>query len=175
MDAVRGAPAMRRGIGEWIDDLQLLDNRAGPAVRDDERQRIVMLRTHVDEMNIESIALGDELRQGVQPGLALAPVVLGRPIAREGLTRGELPALRSVRDCLPFGELGRLDAPVQSGKVRLWHIHLKRTNCIYLLAASLCSTGLGHGVLLLSSFTFLVWYCSCAGWCGCQLRPKVFW
>jgi hypothetical protein len=32
-------------------------------VRDDERQRILMLRTHVNEMNVESIDLGDELRQ----------------------------------------------------------------------------------------------------------------
>jgi hypothetical protein len=33
----------------------------------------------MDEMDVESIDLGDELRQGVKPGLALAPVVLGRP------------------------------------------------------------------------------------------------
>jgi hypothetical protein len=45
----------------------------------------VMFRTHVDEMNVESIDLGDELRQALQPRLALAPVVLGRPVPREGL------------------------------------------------------------------------------------------
>ena len=67
--------AMRRGIGEGIDNLQLLDDLAGPAVRDDEGQRIVMFRTHVDEVNVESIDFGDELRQCVQPGLALTPVV----------------------------------------------------------------------------------------------------
>jgi hypothetical protein len=28
------------GLVEWIDNLQLLDNRAGPAVRDDERNAL---------------------------------------------------------------------------------------------------------------------------------------
>ena len=43
---------MGRGIGERIDDLQLLNDRAGSTVRDDERQRIFMLRTHVNEMDV---------------------------------------------------------------------------------------------------------------------------
>ncbi len=54
-----------------------------------------MLRTHMDEMNVEPIDLGDELRQGVQPRLALAPVVICRPIVRELLSRRELHALRA--------------------------------------------------------------------------------
>jgi len=32
--------------------LQLLDNRARPPVRDDERQGIIMLRTNMNEMNV---------------------------------------------------------------------------------------------------------------------------
>jgi hypothetical protein len=43
---------MCRGIGQGIDDLQLLDDRAGPSVRDDERQRIFMLRPNVNEMDV---------------------------------------------------------------------------------------------------------------------------
>ena len=62
MESVRCARVMCRGIGEWIDDLQLLDDRAGPSVCDDERQRIFMFRTNVNEMNVETIDLGDELR-----------------------------------------------------------------------------------------------------------------
>ena len=63
MERVRCAPAMRRRIGQRIDDLHLLDDRAGPAVRDDHRQRIFMLRAHVNEMNVEPVDLGDEVRQ----------------------------------------------------------------------------------------------------------------
>jgi hypothetical protein len=53
---------MGRWIRQWIDDLQRLDDRAGPAVRDDERQRIGMFRTHVHAMHVEPIDLGDEVR-----------------------------------------------------------------------------------------------------------------
>ena len=53
---------MCRGISKWIDDLQLLDDRAGPTVCDDERQRVLMLRPNVNEMNVEPIDLGYELR-----------------------------------------------------------------------------------------------------------------
>src|SRR5439155_4573509 len=41
-------------------------------------------------MNVQSIDLGDELRQGVHFCLDLAPVILCRPIARERLDRREL-------------------------------------------------------------------------------------
>jgi hypothetical protein len=56
---------MCRGVRKRIDDLQLLDDRAGPSMRDDERQCIVMFRTNVNEMNIEPVDLGDEVRQRV--------------------------------------------------------------------------------------------------------------
>ena len=139
---------MCRGIGERIDNLHLLDDRAGPSVRDDERQRILMLRTNVNEMNVQPIDLGYELRQGVQPRLHLAPVVFRRPIAREFLNRRELHALRCIRDRFSFRPFRRLNAPAQFGEFRFWNIHMKRTNCIFvicLLPALLCSTGLGHG------------------------------
>ena len=60
MESVRCARTMGRGIGEWINNLQLLDDRAGPAVRDDERQGIIMVRADVNEMNVEPVDLGDE-------------------------------------------------------------------------------------------------------------------
>src|SRR5215470_9479984 len=129
MESIRGARAVCRGIGEWIDDLQLLDDRAGPPVCDDERQRLLVLRANVNEVNIEPIDLGDELRESVQPRLALAPVVFGRPVARELLNRRELHALRRIRDRFPVRPPGRIDAPAQFGQFRFRNgIHLKRTN-----------------------------------------------
>ena len=137
MESVRCARAMCRGIGEWIDDLQLLDDRAGPSVRDDERQRIFMFRTNVNEMNVQPIDLGHELRQGVQFRLALAPIVICRPIAREFLHRRERHALRFIRDRFPVRPPCRVDAPAQFGKFRFRNIHLKRTNRIRQLLARL--------------------------------------
>src|SRR5262249_36489670 len=83
-----------------IDDLQLLDDRAGPAVVDDQRQRVFMLRANVNEVDVQPVDLGDELRQGVQCRLASAPVVPGRPVAREFLNHCERHALRLIRDGL---------------------------------------------------------------------------
>jgi hypothetical protein len=62
VEGVVGATAVRRGIRERLDDLQLLDDRARPAVIDDERQRVVMLRTNVNEVDVEAVDLGYELR-----------------------------------------------------------------------------------------------------------------
>ena len=57
-----------------------------------------MFRTDVDEVNVEPVDRGDELRQGVHFCLDLAPVILGCPIARERLSGRELHALRRIRD-----------------------------------------------------------------------------
>jgi hypothetical protein len=62
MEGVRCARAMCGGIRKSIDDLQLLDDRAGPSVIDDERQRVFMSRTNVNEVNVEPVDLGNELR-----------------------------------------------------------------------------------------------------------------
>ena len=146
---------MCRGIGQRIDDLQLFGDRTGPSVRNDERQRIFVFGADVNEMNVQSIDLSEEVRQGLQFCLALAPVVIGRPITRQRLHRRKLHALRSIRNGFPFRPLCRFDAPTQFGEFLFWKIHfLKRTNSICLLAASLCTSGLGHGVLLWNSFGF---------------------
>ena len=52
MERIGCAAVMRHGIGERIDDLELLDDRAGLAVGNNERQRIFMFRTNMNEMNI---------------------------------------------------------------------------------------------------------------------------
>ena len=109
---------MCRGVGEGIDDFQLLDDRARPPVRDDEWQRIFMLRTNVNEMNARPSILSDKIRQGAQSRFALVPVVLGRPIAREFLNRRELHASRLIRDRFPFRKPCRVDAPAQFGEIR---------------------------------------------------------
>ena len=73
---------MLGGIGERLDDLQHFDDRAGPAVREDHWQRVLLSRPDVDEMDVQSVDLGGELRQRVQVRLASAPVVAGGPVVR---------------------------------------------------------------------------------------------
>ena len=42
VERVLGAPAVRGRVGERADDLEQLDDRAGPAVRDDQRHRVLV-------------------------------------------------------------------------------------------------------------------------------------
>ena len=101
---------MRGRVGERADGLEQLDHRARPAVRHDQRQRVLVRRLHVDEVDVHPVDLGLELRQRVQPRLAPAPVVLRRPVAGELLDRRQLHALRSVRDELTAWQAGGCDA-----------------------------------------------------------------
>ena len=57
----------------------------------------------MDEVNVDPVDLGHEVGQGAQFRLALAPVVICRPVARERLDRRQLHALRMIFDELPVG------------------------------------------------------------------------
>jgi hypothetical protein len=97
-------------------------------VRDDNRQRILLFRTNVDEMNVEPIDLSDELRQSVQPRFYLAPVIAGRPVACELLHGRELHALRRVSHRFVLRPSGCLDTPFQIDELRFRRVHMKWTN-----------------------------------------------
>src|SRR4051794_12568781 len=137
MEGIRRAGAMCRGIGEWIDDLELLDNRAGPSVADEERQRLLMLGTDVNEMDIEPVDLGDEVGQILQSLLALAPVVVCRPVVRECLHGGELYALRQIIDGFLVGPACGSDASTQVLEVGLGGLDCERSqHCVGSLVRS---------------------------------------
>jgi hypothetical protein len=82
-------------------------------MRHDQRQRVLVLRAHVDEVDLDPVDLGRELRERVQPRLEPAEVVVGGPVARELLERRQLDALRPVRDQLLAGPARRGEAAVQ--------------------------------------------------------------
>ena len=79
---------MGRGIGQRTDDLQLLDDRARPSMRDDQRQGFRMGRADVNEVDIQPINFGDELGQAVELRLDLQPLLVGLPMAHELLQHG---------------------------------------------------------------------------------------
>jgi hypothetical protein len=85
MEGVVCAAAVRSWIGQGINDLHLLDHGAWPAMCHDHRQRVRMRGADVNEMNVEAVDLGDELRQGVEARFDLAPVVIGLPVTDEVL------------------------------------------------------------------------------------------
>jgi hypothetical protein len=97
-------------------------------VIDDERQRVSVLGTNVDEVNAEPVDLGDELGERVQRRLAPTPVVLGRPIASEFLNHRERHALRLIVDRLLLGPLRGRDASTEVVQGLVWNVDLERTN-----------------------------------------------
>ena len=125
---VRRAAAMRRGIGQRPDDLHLLDDRSGPSMRHEERQRILMLRADMNEMDVQSVDIGDEVRQGVELRLDLSPVVFRLPMLRELLDRRELHALRRIPHRLPVGPSRRLDASAQLDEIRFRNVDAEGTD-----------------------------------------------
>lgn len=107
--------AVRRGIGERLDELDLLEDGARPSVRDEERHRVGVARPDVDVVDAEPVDLRLELREGVQLRLGPPPVVPGAPVADELLEVREPRALRRVRHGFLLGPAGRRDAPPQVG------------------------------------------------------------
>ena len=67
----------------------------------------------MDEVDVQPVDLGLELRQRVQSCLAAAPVVLGRPVAREVLYRRQLHTLRAIVNQFPGRPARRIDAAAQ--------------------------------------------------------------
>ena len=62
IERILGATAVRGRVGERADGLEQLDDRARPAVRHDQRQRVLMPRLHMDEVDVQPVDLGRELR-----------------------------------------------------------------------------------------------------------------
>src|SRR5262249_30895308 len=119
---------VRGWVGERADDPEQLDDRAGPAVRDDQWQRVLVPRLHMDEVDGDPVDLRLELREGVQPRLNPPEVVLGVPVARERLQRYQLHALRPIVDELLAGPARRGDAAPQFGDLLLPDLDLKRAD-----------------------------------------------
>src|SRR5215211_3196207 len=88
VEGVLRAPAVGRRIGELTDDLDLLEDRARPPVGDDQRQRVLVPRADVEEVDVDPVDLGHELRPGVQLCLAFPPVVVRAPVPNELLQLG---------------------------------------------------------------------------------------
>ena len=85
-------------IGQRPDHLPELDDRPGPAVRQHERQRVRTRRADMQEMDVQAVDLGPELRERVEARLARTPVVARQPVVAQGLHVAERAALRPVVD-----------------------------------------------------------------------------
>lgn len=110
MEGVRGIAAVRSRIGQRSDDVEELDERARPAVGQDDRERWLLGRPHVKEVDVGAVDLGRELIEAVHARLARSPVVLVAPVRDEILEVAELGAVVPAR----AGELLREACPCEA-------------------------------------------------------------
>src|SRR5580698_4726759 len=89
-----------------------------------------MLRANMNEMNVETVDLGDELWKSVQPRFDFTPVVFLRPILRDFLHCVELDALRCIPNEFLLRPPSRSNASAQFGEIRFRDIHVKWANRI---------------------------------------------
>ncbi len=117
-------------VGERSDDLQLFDHRTGPAVRHDQGQRIFVLRTDMDEMNVQPVDFGDEVWDRVDTGLNLAPVIFRLPVLQYLLHGLEWNALGKIGDGLLLRQAGFRQAPAKVGERRFRNADVEGTDGI---------------------------------------------
>jgi hypothetical protein len=105
VERVGRVPA-RDGVGQRADDLAELDHRAGPAVRQDQRDRTGMRRADVDEADAEAVDLRPELRELVEPLTGGGEVVVLQPVPAQladPVQRGALRPAAGGRGLRPPG------------------------------------------------------------------------
>ena len=145
MEGILGAAAVRGRVRQRPDGVEQLDHGAGPAVGHDQRQRVLVRRPDVDEVDVHAIDLADELRQRVQARLDPPEVVLVQPVTRERLQRLQLDTLRPVGDELLARPTCRADACAQVVELLFGNVDVEGAD----LGGCLCR---GAHVDLLSSF-----------------------
>jgi hypothetical protein len=62
VERVLGGAAVLGRLGQRLDRIEQLDHGARPAVGHDQRQGVVVAGTHVDEVDVDAVDLGRELR-----------------------------------------------------------------------------------------------------------------
>src|SRR5258708_7099195 len=99
VEGVGGVPVVCNWVGERPDGLTELDDRAGPAVRHDQRERAGLRRPHAQETNAGTVDAGAELRKPVETGLTRPPALAPQPLPAQVTEVAEADALPPVRHC----------------------------------------------------------------------------
>ena len=93
VEGVGGLAAEAAGEGQLLDRLPELVVRARPAVGDDQRPLAAGLADHMQEVEVEVLDPGGELRKAVEVGHRRAPVVGAGPVVAEALQTGAVAAI----------------------------------------------------------------------------------
>ncbi len=91
--ALEASNQKREAMATHSSRVDELERRARPSVSQDERQRVRMARPDMNELDFRPVDRRDELGQGVEPRLQLAPVVAGGPVLHQLLQPCQLDTL----------------------------------------------------------------------------------
>jgi hypothetical protein len=76
----RSLAAEPLGVGEAVDHMQELDDRAGPAMRQNKRNVVPVSAALMQHVDILAVDAGDDLREAVDRCLLRAPVEAVEPV-----------------------------------------------------------------------------------------------
>ena len=93
VEGIRGIAAVGSGVGEERDEGEHLDERAGPAMGDEERQRRWPVAPRVDEVDAETVHAGPEVGERVHRALLTPPVESRAPVLDDVPEVGEAGAV----------------------------------------------------------------------------------
>ena len=99
VEGIRRGAAVRNGINQRFDHLRVLVDRTGPAVEQQQRQRIRVRRALVDEVDVEAVDVRRELVETVQPRFLRPPVEAVAPVL------DQLPQIGQAGAVVPVGIL----------------------------------------------------------------------
>ena len=121
-------PGRRRArrVGERPDHVEELDERARPAVREDERERVGLGRARVEEVHAGAVDLGEEVVELVEARLASAPVVVVAPVGDELLQVAALGAVVPARVGDLLREAGAPSRSRRSSRTRVGDVDAER-------------------------------------------------
>ena len=97
VERVLGVTAVQFRIRQSRDDVEELHDRAGPAVHDQQRERVGVRGSRVDEVDRLAVDAGAEVVELVEPRLLGAPVVLVAPVRHELAHVGDGSAVLPAR------------------------------------------------------------------------------
>ena len=120
MERIVSLAAVRLRIHELRDHMSELQDRAWPAVGDEERERILVLGADVQEVDLYAVDGCCELGIRVQLRFAAPPVVLRLPVLAELLDRCERNALRPTCNRFCIRPAGQTETCLQVIETRLW-------------------------------------------------------
>jgi hypothetical protein len=126
VEGVGPVAAVRGRVRQRADDVQELDDRPRPAVRDDQRGGVGFGGADVCEVHMRAVDLGGELRPLVEPGLGRPPVVLVPPVPDQLPQVVRRYAVRPSHPGQLVGPAGAVEAVVEVVEVALRDVDEER-------------------------------------------------